>query len=257
MQNFMQTVLLCLATAVSFLLQEWKLCSHILAYFFRVEEDFTVKIADFSLSQLCQSSNKPDVGVKSRLQKKWTAPESLRDGLFSEKSDVVGSHFQFPNVCHLIIIHSSVCLFILLIIFIYAKKKLPSSKVRQLMKAPVGLCQKPVSVILDLTIIDAVMVLTWEQFGLWFLDNSVIYFLFFIFGQDNLSVSTTSPLGLVWTSNVYKPLGLQRYNGVPVHRDIFYHDTNIVYWTNYRVIYDTFTYASTNKQQTWESTVFD
>ena len=185
---YKQLVLLCLATAVSFLLQEWKLCSHILAYFFRVEEDFTVKIADFSLSQLCQSSNKPDVGVKSRLQKKWTAPESLRDGLFSEKSDVVGSHFQFPNVCHLIIIHSSVCLFILLIISIYAKKKLPSSKVRQLIKAPVGLCQKPVSVVLDLTIIiDAVMVLTWEQFGLWFLDNSVIFIFFIFLGKTILA----------------------------------------------------------------------
>ena len=41
-------------------------------------------------------------------------------------------------------------------------------------------------------------------------------------------------------------LGLQRYIGVPVHRDIFCHDTNIVYWTSYRDIYDTFTYASTN-----------
>ena len=41
-------------------------------------------------------------------------------------------------------------------------------------------------------------------------------------------------------------LCLQRYTGVPVDRDIFCHDTNIVYWTSYRDIYDTFTYASTN-----------
>ena len=41
-------------------------------------------------------------------------------------------------------------------------------------------------------------------------------------------------------------LGLQRYTGVPVHPDIFCHNTNIVYWTSYHDIYDTFTYASTN-----------
>ena len=41
-------------------------------------------------------------------------------------------------------------------------------------------------------------------------------------------------------------LGLQRYTGVPVHCDIFCHGTNIVYWTSYRDIYDTFTYASTS-----------
>ena len=41
-------------------------------------------------------------------------------------------------------------------------------------------------------------------------------------------------------------LGLQRYTGVPVRRNIFCHDTNIVYWTSYHDIYDTSTYASTN-----------
>ena len=41
-------------------------------------------------------------------------------------------------------------------------------------------------------------------------------------------------------------VGLQWYTGVPVRRDIFCHDTNIVYWTSYRDIYDTFTNASTN-----------
>ena len=43
------------------------------------------------------------------------------------------------------------------------------------------------------------------------------------------------------------PLGLQRYTSVPMHRDIFLPRYGyIVYWTNYRDIYDTFTYASTN-----------
>ena len=44
-------------------------------------------------------------------------------------------------------------------------------------------------------------------------------------------------------------VSLQRYTGVPVHRDIFCHDTNIIYWTSYRDIYDTFTYASTNMRK--------
>ena len=41
-------------------------------------------------------------------------------------------------------------------------------------------------------------------------------------------------------------VGLQRYAGVPVHLNIFYRDTNIVYWTSYHDIYETFTHASTN-----------
>ena len=41
-------------------------------------------------------------------------------------------------------------------------------------------------------------------------------------------------------------IGLQRYTVIPVHRNIFGHDTNIVRWTSYSYINDTFTYASTN-----------
>ena len=44
-------------------------------------------------------------------------------------------------------------------------------------------------------------------------------------------------------------LGLQQHTGVPVHRNIFCHDTNIVYWTSYHNTYDTFTYASTNMEK--------
>ena len=45
-------------------------------------------------------------------------------------------------------------------------------------------------------------------------------------------------------------IGLQRYTGVPVHCNRFCHDTDIiVYWTSYRNIYDTFTYASTNVEK--------
>ena len=41
-------------------------------------------------------------------------------------------------------------------------------------------------------------------------------------------------------------LGLQQYTGVPVHRNIFCHDMNIVCRTSYRDIYNTFTHASRN-----------
>ena len=44
----------------------------------------------------------------------------------------------------------------------------------------------------------------------------------------------------------YDRLGLQQYTGVSVCRDIFCHVTSIVYRTNYRYIYNTFMYASTN-----------
>ena len=51
------------------------------------------------------------------------------------------------------------------------------------------------------------------------------------------------------TLELYRPLrlGLQRYTSVPVHCDIFCHNTNIVYWTSYHDIYDTFTHVCINK----------
>ena len=55
-----------------------------------MEEDLTAKITDFSLAQMCPTSSDPDFDVRSRIQKKWSAPESLQSGVFSEKTDVVG-----------------------------------------------------------------------------------------------------------------------------------------------------------------------
>ena len=60
--------------------------------FYRIDVNFVIKIADFGLSEdvyartyFRQSSS----GEAVKLPVKWMAPESLHDGLFSEKSDVV------------------------------------------------------------------------------------------------------------------------------------------------------------------------
>ena len=59
----------------------------------RIDIHFVIKIADFGLSEDVYSKNYfrqsgSDKSVK--LPVKWMAPESLSDGVFSEKSDVVG-----------------------------------------------------------------------------------------------------------------------------------------------------------------------
>ena len=51
-------------------------------------------------------------------------------------------------------------------------------------------------------------------------------------------------------------VGLQRYTGVPVHHNIFCHDTNIIYIYIEQTI-AIFTIHLHMHQQTWESTVFN
>ena len=64
--------------------------------------------------------------------------------------------------------------------------------------------------------------------------------------EECFIISLLPALLLSCTLYLQCTIGLQWYTGVPVHCDIFCHDTNIVYWTSYHDIYDTFTYASTN-----------
>ena len=58
----------------------------------RIDIHFVIKIADFGLSEDTYSKNyfRQSTSDKSiKLPVKWMAPESLFDGVFSEKSDVV------------------------------------------------------------------------------------------------------------------------------------------------------------------------
>ena len=59
---------------------------------YRLDSNFVIKIADFGLSEDVYAKNyfrQGSSGEVVKLPMKWMAPESLTDGHFSEKSDVV------------------------------------------------------------------------------------------------------------------------------------------------------------------------
>ena len=69
-------------------------------YIYRIDSNFVIKVADFGLSEDIYARNyfrqqemsKDDSGEKSGVVKlpiRWMALESLHDGIFSEKTDVV------------------------------------------------------------------------------------------------------------------------------------------------------------------------
>jgi len=58
--------------------------------------NFVIKVADFGLSESIDTSKdyfRQSQDEVIKLPLKWMAPESINDGLFSEKSDVV-------RICH-------------------------------------------------------------------------------------------------------------------------------------------------------------
>ena len=74
------------------MLQSWGvLCSGIMLIFCRIDAHFVIKIADFGLSEDVYARNyfRQGQGPSVKLPVKWMAPESLQDGIFSHKTDVV------------------------------------------------------------------------------------------------------------------------------------------------------------------------
>ena len=68
------------------------MCSCIFISAFRIDSHFLIKITDFGLSEdvfLRNYFREGSDGEAVKLPVKWMAPESLSDGHFSEKSDVV------------------------------------------------------------------------------------------------------------------------------------------------------------------------
>jgi len=64
----------------------------------RIDSNFLIKIADFGLSEDVYAKNYFRQGSSDEMVKlpvKWMAPESLTDGHFSEKSDVVSHLVMF------------------------------------------------------------------------------------------------------------------------------------------------------------------
>ena len=66
---------------------------------FRIDTNNVIKVADFGLSEdvysrnyFRQGSDDEDGEAQVKLPVRWMALESLNDGIFSEKSDVVGVH---------------------------------------------------------------------------------------------------------------------------------------------------------------------
>lgn len=58
-------------------------------FFNRLDVNFTVKVADFGLTRDVYSKEYYSSENKQRLPVKWMAPESLEQGKYSAKSDVV------------------------------------------------------------------------------------------------------------------------------------------------------------------------
>ena len=66
-----------------------------LSVFTRIDSHLIIKITDFGLSENVFVRNYFRQGTSEEVVKlpvKWMAPESLSDGHFSEKSDVVGHY---------------------------------------------------------------------------------------------------------------------------------------------------------------------
>ena len=67
------------------------LSNALLLYPYRIDFNGVIKVADFGLSESVESKEyfRLDMIVHVKLPLRWLAPESIKDYVFSEKSDVV------------------------------------------------------------------------------------------------------------------------------------------------------------------------
>ena len=75
---------------------------HLICYHYRLDSSGIVKIGNFGLAEDVYTTGYFRQGKDDtiKLPFKWMAPESLRDGLFNEKTDVVS--LQFMHVLRII-----------------------------------------------------------------------------------------------------------------------------------------------------------
>ena len=79
-----------------------------LSFYYRLDDNFIIRIADFGLSENVYAKKyfRMENHKAVKLPIKWMAPESLNDGLFTEKSDVVGDGACRGIIC--IILHKDI-----------------------------------------------------------------------------------------------------------------------------------------------------
>ncbi len=66
-------------------------CAPLLITFYRIDSNFMIKVADFGLSESVYTKTyfRETGGSRVKLPVKWMSMESLADGVFTEKTDVV------------------------------------------------------------------------------------------------------------------------------------------------------------------------
>ena len=68
--------------------------TYIHTYSYRVDENICVKVGDFGLAKDIYSTEYYRMNSNTRVPVKWMSPESLLDGFFNEKTDVVSNAYN-------------------------------------------------------------------------------------------------------------------------------------------------------------------
>ena len=87
---------------------------------FRIDQSFVIKVADFGLSEdvyarnyFRQGRQGEDGEAPVKLPLRWMAMESLNDGVFSEKTDVVNSSLTVNVKFNIALLNISICMHVL------------------------------------------------------------------------------------------------------------------------------------------------